>query len=261
MRKENEAGQTAPPIREIEARVAFYDPLLERLQRVVSEEEPTGENLSAAVEAAEALEAYYTGDLWKLDFAADEAGLLPEALRRGVLSEDGIYNALEAFRDWREDAAREPGFTVSLAAADALPVLFFGVAAVILGLKLHSAVFFIGALVCLLAGAGKVLWKLLLALWGRDVPLLGAQLRVLMPAGFVLMIVGAAIADRSLVRALLHQAVQMPAALFFLLGVIGLVGMILCARKFDRHDVRGNWIEQIINAFAQGCVMIGMLLL
>lgn len=67
-------------------------------------------------------------------------------------------------------------FTLSLALVDALPVLFFGVAAAALGLKLHSALFFIGAVVCLLAGAGKVLWKLLLALKGKDVPFLGAQL-------------------------------------------------------------------------------------
>lgn len=41
------------------------------------------------------LEAYYTGDLWKKDFALDEAGKLPKNLERGVLSEDGLYNMLE----------------------------------------------------------------------------------------------------------------------------------------------------------------------
>lgn len=44
-----------------------------------------------------ALEVYYTGDDWKRDIADDEAGLLPKDLKRGVLSEDGIYNLLEAF--------------------------------------------------------------------------------------------------------------------------------------------------------------------
>lgn len=152
-------------------------------------------------------------------------------------------------------------FTVQLAVMDALPVLFFAAAAVILGLKLHSALFFIGAVICFLAGAGKVLWKLLLAWKGKDVPLLGAQLRYLMPAGFLLMILGAVLADRAQVRALIRAAVRMPSALFFALAVIGLAGMILCARKFDRRDVRGNWIEQIINAVAQGCVLIGVLLM
>ena len=42
-----------------------------------------------------ALSDYYGSDDWKQDFAADEAGLLPKDLKRGVLSEDGIWNLLE----------------------------------------------------------------------------------------------------------------------------------------------------------------------
>ena len=45
------------------------------------------------------LEEYYTSDEWKRDFAADEAGQLPENLRRGVLSEDGIYDVLVLERE------------------------------------------------------------------------------------------------------------------------------------------------------------------
>ena len=45
------------------------------------------------------LEAYYTSAAWKQDFEADEAGLFPERLRRGVLSEDGIYNIIEQYHD------------------------------------------------------------------------------------------------------------------------------------------------------------------
>ena len=43
----------------------------------------------------EKLEAYYTSQQWKDDFAMDEAGKLPEKLKRGILSEDGIYDLLE----------------------------------------------------------------------------------------------------------------------------------------------------------------------
>ena len=49
------------------------------------------------------LEEYYTGDLWKEDFALDEAGKLPKDLKRGVLSEDGIYNLLERNRELLEE--------------------------------------------------------------------------------------------------------------------------------------------------------------
>lgn len=49
-----------------------------------------------------ALASYYGSDDWKQDFAADEAGLLPKDLKRGVLSEDGIWNLLEAHREQQE---------------------------------------------------------------------------------------------------------------------------------------------------------------
>ena len=155
----------------------------------------------------------------------------------------------------------EPGFTLSLAAVDALPVLFFGAAAAVLGVKLQSALFLLGAALCLLAGAGKVVWKLLIALRGKDVAVLGAQLRFVMPAGFALMLVGAMLAEGETVRALLHAAVRLPSAALFALAVVGVAAMVVCAKKFDRRDVRGNWIEQGINAAAQGCVLLGVILL
>lgn len=43
------------------------------------------------------LASYYNSAAWKQDFAADEAGLLPTRLKRGVLSEDGVYDLLEAY--------------------------------------------------------------------------------------------------------------------------------------------------------------------
>ena len=152
-------------------------------------------------------------------------------------------------------------FTLSLALVDALPVLFFGAAAAILGVKLQSAVFIVGAALCLLAGAGKVVWKLLIALKGKDVAFLGAQLRYVMPAGFLLMLLGAFLAERGTLRTLLHAAARLPSAAFFALTIVGMIAMVVCARKFDRFDVRANWIEQGINAAAQACALIGVLLL
>ena len=41
------------------------------------------------------LERYQESGLWKEDYEADERGELPDGLRRGVLSEDGLYDLLE----------------------------------------------------------------------------------------------------------------------------------------------------------------------
>ncbi|MCR4904450.1 MAG: DUF4298 domain-containing protein [Clostridiales bacterium] len=50
-------------------------------------------------EGIDRLEEYYTGDDWRKDFEDDEAGCLPVTLKRGVLSEDGIYDLLEDDRE------------------------------------------------------------------------------------------------------------------------------------------------------------------
>ena len=41
------------------------------------------------------LEEYYTSGQWREDYEADENGQLPPDLKRGVLSQDGLYDLLE----------------------------------------------------------------------------------------------------------------------------------------------------------------------
>lgn len=73
-------------------RIRHYEALLDALR--------SGDDAPEALDAAaRALSVYYASDTWKRDFAADEQGQLPKDLRRGVLSEDGIWNALEAWRE------------------------------------------------------------------------------------------------------------------------------------------------------------------
>ena len=52
------------------------------------------ESYEAAQKDIRALEKYLSGRLRRGDLAADEKGLLPSSLARGVLSEDGIYDLL-----------------------------------------------------------------------------------------------------------------------------------------------------------------------
>ncbi len=54
-------------------------------------------------EAIAVLSEYYGSKEWKQDYADDEAGLLPKDLKRGVLSEDGLWNLLS---DWQEVKTR-----------------------------------------------------------------------------------------------------------------------------------------------------------
>ena len=70
----------------------------------------SADSLKAIKEDVAELSKYYGSELWKQDFAADErqrvgdgtlgmAGKLPPDLKRGVLSEDGIWNLLSDYRE------------------------------------------------------------------------------------------------------------------------------------------------------------------
>ena len=56
-------------------------------------------SLKAIKEDVAELSKYYGSELWKQDFADDEAGNLPPDLKHGVLSEDGIWNLLSDYRE------------------------------------------------------------------------------------------------------------------------------------------------------------------
>ena len=84
--KQERNEQTAR-IRQMERRLNAASAAVKRFESALDKWE-------AAQEAIAALDEYYGSDLWRQDFADDEAGLLPADLKRGVLSEDGIWNLL-----------------------------------------------------------------------------------------------------------------------------------------------------------------------
>ena len=150
-------------------------------------------------------------------------------------------------------------FTLQLAAVDCIPVLLFSATAIVLAEKIGHPLFIIGAVLCVCAGLGKVIWKLILAMRERDIRVLGAQPRYVMPIGFLMMIVGASQSETT--SQLLRQTVKMPSILFFVAAGIGIILMFVCGKKFDRKDILGNWIEEIINCFVQALVLAGVILL
>ena len=73
-------------IRRVNAMEAIMDRVAEALNN--------GEKYEGMDENVEALEAYYAYN-WKDDFELDEAGAFPKDMKRGILSEDGLYNLLD----------------------------------------------------------------------------------------------------------------------------------------------------------------------
>ena len=151
-------------------------------------------------------------------------------------------------------------FPLSVALFDAIPVILFFIAMLVIAMKFHNGFFIAGAIVCTLAGMGKVIWKIIIAATKKDVKLLNMQLRALMPMGFLLMIVGAVIGmNREMWKSLADSISSFPADVFFGITIAGMVCMGIFAVKLDATKVRNHWIEQITNAIAQGSFPLGVL--
>jgi hypothetical protein len=76
-------------------RITHMEALFDKSQEVVSRLNQALEDFAALQTDLDELEAYYTSPQWRKDFEADEAGKLPKSLKRGVLSEDGLWNLLK----------------------------------------------------------------------------------------------------------------------------------------------------------------------
>ena len=57
----------------------------------------------ALIESAQTLCRYYNEGKWLHDYEADEKGLLPQDLKRGVLSQDGLYDLLSQLTNYTKD--------------------------------------------------------------------------------------------------------------------------------------------------------------
>ena len=78
-------------IKSMERRLEQVDVAIKRINDAL-------DDYAAAQKPLRELEAYLASEQWRQDFADDEAGNLPADLKRGVLSEDGIWNTLDESR-------------------------------------------------------------------------------------------------------------------------------------------------------------------
>lgn len=84
-------------------RIQYYEVILDEAEAVVDKLSTALENYHNLQDKIKELEAYYDGPLWRKDYTDDEKGRLPADLKRGVLSEDAVYNVLEDNRRLQEE--------------------------------------------------------------------------------------------------------------------------------------------------------------
>lgn len=80
-------------------RIKTMEQHLDRASQAVIRLSAALDDYAEAQGAIRELSAYYGSNDWKQDYADDEQGLLPNDLKRGVLSEDAIWNLLEDSRN------------------------------------------------------------------------------------------------------------------------------------------------------------------
>jgi len=88
-------------------RIAHYEEIMDRILRIIRTDGMTPGVYECVRPDLKELRDYYASPEWLEDYAADEAGLLPEGLKRGVLSQDGIDDLLERFDDLKKKPNHE----------------------------------------------------------------------------------------------------------------------------------------------------------
>ena len=76
------------------ARICRMEEILDKSGKAVRDLQEALERYIALEEEIRDLELYYTGGQWQKDFADDEAGKFPRDLKRGILSEDSVFDFL-----------------------------------------------------------------------------------------------------------------------------------------------------------------------
>ncbi len=153
------------------------------------------------------------------------------------------------------------GFTLALALVDAIPVLSFGIAMVIIATRFQSTLFMIGASLSVIAGCCKVVWKMVLGIAKKDLRWLNKPFVPMQATGFLLMLISFILGFRKIRWVVVGKAlVSFPSVLFFI-AWIGLMFFMSWYRKnkFKNDDAHSNWTAQIVNAVGQTCLLLGIL--
>ena len=84
------------------ARIAHMENCMDRCREAVNAMEAALDALEGCAGEQRELRNYYEGGQWQRDYEADEAGELPPQMKRGVLSQDALYDLLEEMDTMRK---------------------------------------------------------------------------------------------------------------------------------------------------------------
>lgn len=84
------------------ARISYYEAKLLKCNTVHAQLRKALDDFRLIQQDVDELACYYSGQDWRNDYEKDEQGLIPKEIKRGILSEDGIYSMLDENRELKE---------------------------------------------------------------------------------------------------------------------------------------------------------------
>ena len=83
-------------------RITYMEQILDEVTEAVSSLSEALEKYVVIQDKLQELAIYYSSEQWRQDFDDDSAGKIPSNLKRGVLSEDAVYNLLSDITDLKD---------------------------------------------------------------------------------------------------------------------------------------------------------------
>ncbi|MBE5791567.1 MAG: DUF4298 domain-containing protein [Clostridiales bacterium] len=81
-------------------RIQKMEQIFDTLTLIVNDPSWRISGKTEAIQMMDDLLAYYESGLWLKDYEMDEKGLIPNSVKRGVLSEDGVYNLINEYQNY-----------------------------------------------------------------------------------------------------------------------------------------------------------------
>jgi hypothetical protein len=76
-------------------RIRKMEEIMDRVQNAVRQCQDALQNFADLEDEIDELNTYYMDGAWREDYEADEKGKIPKDLKRGVLSQDTLFDLLE----------------------------------------------------------------------------------------------------------------------------------------------------------------------
>jgi hypothetical protein len=126
-------------------------------------------------------------------------------------------------------------YTMGLALFDIMPVLLFLASGLIMYSMYGSPLLLAGVLACFMGGLCKAIWKMIVVVSEKDFSGLTRMFHILMPAGFVLMILSVFAGGKAAFSGLWRSLTMMPASILFVAGFVLIAFLVVAGNQRERE--------------------------